>query len=119
MNIKRVVPNITSARLNESRAFYTEFLGFQVVMDMDWIITLASSTNPTAQISLVRGSRSGIEHQDITVSIEVADVDGVHADAVSRGYPIKYPLTDEPWGIRRFHVSDPNGVLINILSHLE
>ena len=67
MNIKRVVPNITSARLNESRAFYTEFLGFQVVMDMDWIITLASSTNPTAQISLVRGSRSGIEHQDISL----------------------------------------------------
>ena len=76
LNIKRVVPNITSARLNESRAFYTEFLGFQVVMDMDWIITLASSTNPTAQISLVRGNRSGIEHQDMTVSIEVADVDG-------------------------------------------
>lgn len=45
-------------------------------MDMDWIITLASSTNPTAQISLVRGNRSGIEHQDMTVSIEVADVDG-------------------------------------------
>ena len=88
-------------------------------MDMDWIITLASSTNPTAQFSLVRGNRSGIEHQDMTVSIEVADVDGgVHANAVSRGYPIKYPLTDEPWGIRRFHVSDPNGVVINILTIL-
>ena len=53
------------------------------------------------------------------MSIEVADADGVHANAVSRGYPIKYPLTDEPWGTRRFHISDPNGVLINILSHLE
>ena len=117
MNIKRIVPNITSVRLDERRAFYTEFFGFQVVMD--WIITLASPTNPSAQISLDHGNQSGIEHQDMTVSIEADDVDGVHANAVSRVYPIRYPLTDEPWGIRRFHVSDPNGVLINILSHLE
>jgi uncharacterized glyoxalase superfamily protein PhnB len=37
---------------------------------------------------------------------------------LSRGHPIVYPLTNESWGVRRFHVSDPNGVLINIMSHL-
>ena len=37
--------------------------------------------------------------------------------AVGRGYPIVYPLTDEPWGVRRFFVADPNGVVFNVMSH--
>ena len=28
-----------------------------------------------------------------------------------------YPLTDEPWGVRRFFTRDPNGVVVNVLSH--
>jgi catechol 2,3-dioxygenase-like lactoylglutathione lyase family enzyme len=36
---------------------------------------------------------------------------------VALGLPIVYPVTDEPWGVRRFFVADPNGVIINILSH--
>jgi uncharacterized glyoxalase superfamily protein PhnB len=45
------------------------------------------------------------------------DVDAVHAKAVTLGLRIVYPLTDEPWGVRRFFVTDPNGVIINVLSH--
>ena len=41
---------------DESRKFYTEFLGFDVAMDMGWVLTFASPSNPTAQITLVRGS---------------------------------------------------------------
>ena len=95
-----------------------DFLGFEGAMDMDWIATLASPSNATAQISLVRGTRSSVEHQGMTVSIEVADVDAFHAEAISRRIRIEYPLADEPWGVCRFHVRDPNGVLVNILSHL-
>jgi catechol 2,3-dioxygenase-like lactoylglutathione lyase family enzyme len=46
-------------------------------------------------------------------------VDRVHAEAVARGLPIVYPPTDEPWGVRRFWVEDPNGVVVNVLSHRE
>jgi catechol 2,3-dioxygenase-like lactoylglutathione lyase family enzyme len=115
MSIRRVVPDITSERMEESRAFYTEFLGFETAMDMGWIITLASPSNPTAQITLLRGPASATSHPDL--SIEVADVDAVHAKAIARGLQIVYPLTDEPWGVRRFFVADPNGVVINVMSH--
>jgi uncharacterized glyoxalase superfamily protein PhnB len=47
----------------------------------------------------------------------VGDVDAVHADAVRRGLRIVYPLSDEPWGVRRFFVVDPDGVVINVMSH--
>ena len=115
MSIKRVVPDIVSERIDESRKFYTEFLGFDVVMDMGWVLTFASPSNPTAQLTLVRGSEKATGHPN--VSIEVEDVDAVHAKAVKLGLHIVYPLTDEPWGVRRFFVTDPNGIIINVLSH--
>jgi catechol 2,3-dioxygenase-like lactoylglutathione lyase family enzyme len=115
MSIRRVVPDITSEHIDESRTFYTEFLGLNLAMDMGWILTFVSPTNPTAQVTLLRPSASPTPNPHI--SIEVEDVDAVHAKAVSMGLPIVYPLTDEPWGIRRFFVKDPNGVIINVASH--
>jgi len=97
--------------------FYTEFLGLDLAMDMGWILTFVSPSNPTAQITLLRAPTSAIPNPN--VSIEVEDVDAVHARAVALGLQIVYPLTDEPWGVRRFFVTDPNGVIINVMSHRE
>ena len=33
------------------------------------------------------------------------------------GVELVYPLTEEPWGVRRFFVKDPNGVVLNVASH--
>jgi catechol 2,3-dioxygenase-like lactoylglutathione lyase family enzyme len=101
--------------MDESRAFYTDFLGFEMAMDMGWIVTLVSPSNPTAQVTLIRGPATSAPHPDL--SIEVVDVDAVHAKASELGHEIAYPLTDEPWGVRRFFVRDPNGVVINVMSH--
>ena len=114
MTIRRVVPNIESEKFDDSRKFYTEFLGFNTAMDMGWVVTFASTENPTAQVTLLRPQSPAPNPQ---ISIEVADVDRLHAKAVALGLQITYPLTDEPWGARRFHVVDPNGVVINIMSH--
>jgi predicted enzyme related to lactoylglutathione lyase len=116
MSIRRVVPNIQTDRMEESRRFYTDFLGLDVAMDMGWIVTLVSPSNPTAQVSLLQGA-SATASGPLSLSVEVADVDAMHAKAAASGIPIVYPLTDEPWGVRRFHVTDPNGVVINVMSH--
>jgi catechol 2,3-dioxygenase-like lactoylglutathione lyase family enzyme len=115
MNIRRVVPDITCKRIRESRKFYTEVLGFDVAMDMDWVVTLTSPNNPTAQITLVQETGSAAPQPNMT--IEVDDVDALNAKAVGLGLQVVYPLTDEPWGVRRFFVTDPNGVIINVMSH--
>jgi catechol 2,3-dioxygenase-like lactoylglutathione lyase family enzyme len=115
MTIRRVVPDITCKQIDESRKFYTEFLGFDVAMDMDFVVTLASPSNPTAQITLVRKTESAEAQPNMT--IEVADVDAVYAKATELGLQVVYPLTDESWGVRRFFVTDPNGVVINVMSH--
>jgi catechol 2,3-dioxygenase-like lactoylglutathione lyase family enzyme len=116
VTIQRTVPNIKSACPQQSREFYVDVLGFEVAMAKDEIITFASPQHPMVQLSVVRHDAS-IEPQP-SVSIEVDDVDAVYAKAISQGLTIIYPLTDESWGVRRFFVLDPNGAMINILSHI-
>jgi catechol 2,3-dioxygenase-like lactoylglutathione lyase family enzyme len=115
MSIRTVVPNIASDKPDACRDFFAGLLGLQVAMDMGWILTFVSPSNPTAQVSVLREDASAPVAPQITV--EVADVDSVHAEAVRRGLEIVHPLTDEPWGVRRFFVKDPNGVVLNVASH--
>jgi catechol 2,3-dioxygenase-like lactoylglutathione lyase family enzyme len=79
MSISRVVPNIASDQLDACRDFYTGLLGFQVAMDLGWILTFVSPSNPTAQLSVVREDATAPVVPQVTV--EVADVDAVHAEA--------------------------------------
>ena len=84
-------------------------------MDHGWIVTFAAPGNPSAQISVMRQDASALVQPD--VSVEVDDVDAAHAAAQRLGYEIVHPLTNEPWGVRRFFVREPSGKILNILSH--
>jgi catechol 2,3-dioxygenase-like lactoylglutathione lyase family enzyme len=117
VSIKRVVPDIISDQIEKSRDFYVDVLGFDVAMDMGWIVTLTSPDEPAAQISLFPFAEDMPFLPSITV--EVDDVEGAQ-DAVKRaGHEIVYPLTDEEWGVRRFFVRDPGGVIVNVMSHID
>jgi predicted enzyme related to lactoylglutathione lyase len=98
-----------------SGEFYRQVLGLEVAMDHGWIVTFADPDNPTAQISVMREDASAPVEPD--ASIEVDDVDAAHDAAVRIGCEIVHPLTDEPWGVRRFFVREPTGRVLNILSH--
>ncbi|MEU1403007.1 VOC family protein [Streptomyces sp. NPDC005728] len=114
MYVRRVVPNVRSTALPESAEFYGA-LGFEEVMNHGWIVTLASAENPAVQLSLMSEDRTAPVAPDL--SIEVDDVDAVYAAMRERGAEIVHPLTDEEWGVRRFFVRDPNGRVVNVLSH--
>ena len=96
MEIKRIIPNISSTKMEESKDFYTNFLGLNIVMDMHWVLTFASPTNPTAQINIVKSEKNFISNAHVTISIEVADVDSLYEKAKELDYEITYPLTNEP-----------------------
>ena len=116
MTVRRIVPDIKSKNLDPSRKFYVEVLGLEVAMDMGFVVTLVSPSNPTAQVTLMRDDDASVILPQM--SIEVADVDDVHSRAVAQGVQIVYPLTNEPWGVRRFFLVDPNGTVINVLTHI-
>jgi catechol 2,3-dioxygenase-like lactoylglutathione lyase family enzyme len=111
--IARAVPNIRSDRVAETRDFFSDLLGFEAAMDLGWVVTLASPTNPAAQVTIIGNDDPAAPG----ISIEVDDVDAVHARAVELGLGIAYPLRDEEWGVRRFMLREPNGTTVNVLSH--
>jgi catechol 2,3-dioxygenase-like lactoylglutathione lyase family enzyme len=109
----RAVPNIKSDRPEETRDFFTELLGFEVAMDMDWVVTLASPDNPSVQVTIIANDDMAAPG----ISVGVPDVDAVHAAALERGLEIAYPIRDEEWGVRRFMLREPSGTLVNVVSH--
>ncbi|MBW1597739.1 VOC family protein [Streptomyces sp. JJ38] len=114
MTVRRVVPDLHTHAMAEHRDFYG-LLGLEEVMNLDWVMTLASPSNPSAQLIFIREEESAPVVPDL--SIEVEDVDAVHAAVVASGAEIVHPLTDEPWGVRRFFTRDPHGRVVNVLSH--
>jgi catechol 2,3-dioxygenase-like lactoylglutathione lyase family enzyme len=115
MSVRRIVPDLPGQASNASRAFYEGVLGLELVMDQGWVVTFAAPNNPSAQITLLERDATAPVNPD--VSVEVDDVDRVYAAAERMGCEIVHPLTDEPWGVRRFFVREPNGRVLNILSH--
>ena len=113
VKINRAVPNLRSDRPAETRDFFVELLGFEAVMDLGWVATVASPTNPSVQVTIIGNDDPAAPG----ISVEVDDVDAVHARAVDRGLEIAYPLRDEEWGVRRFMLREPSGTVVNVLSH--
>jgi catechol 2,3-dioxygenase-like lactoylglutathione lyase family enzyme len=107
------VPNIRADRPEETRDFFVDLFGFEVAMDLGWVMTLASPDNPSIQITIV----SSDDMAAPGISVGVPDVDAVHAKALERGFEIAYPLRDEEWGVRRFMLRDPSGTIVNVVSH--
>ena len=87
-------------------------------MDMKWILTFISKSNPTAQINIIHSEGPIGVNSGVGISFEVSDIDLMYKKAKSNNYEITYPITNEPWGVRRFFVKDPNGVIINIMMHI-
>ncbi len=118
--MRRIVPNIYSNDIEASKQFYIEFLGMELAMDMDWILTFVSKENQTAQISILRNEKNKpLDNSAIFLSIEVPSVDIMYEKAQGQNIEIVYPITNENWGVRRFFVKDPNGATINLLTHCE
>jgi predicted enzyme related to lactoylglutathione lyase len=113
MTVSRAVPNIKSDRPAETRDFFLDLLGFEVAMDLGWVVTVASPSDPSVQVTIIGNDDMAAPG----ISVGVADVDAMHAKAVEQGCEIVYPLRDEEWGVRRFMLREPSGTLVNVVSH--
>ena len=109
----RAVPNIRSDRPAKTREFFVDLLGFEDAMDLGWVATVASPDNRSVQVNII----SNDDPSAPGISVEVDDVDAVHARAVEKGLEIAYALRDEEWGVRRFMLREPSGTLVNVVSH--
>jgi catechol 2,3-dioxygenase-like lactoylglutathione lyase family enzyme len=116
VRVTGVTANLPVADIDEARGFYTDYLGLNVEgFNLGWVAHYRSPDG-RAYVQLV--TRDATSPQDSVISVHVGgDVDEAYAEAQRRGYEIVHPLTDEPWGVRRFFVRAPDGNVINIVSH--
>jgi catechol 2,3-dioxygenase-like lactoylglutathione lyase family enzyme len=115
--IRRIIPYADADDLAASRDFYVQAFGLEVAMENP-VLCLQAPANPAAQIIV---PPRGMQNPPPRFGIDLGDpaaVDVVHAEALRRGLRVVYPLTNEPWHVRRFFVEDPSGTVINVLAHL-
>ncbi len=97
MRVSRIVPNIHTSKMEKSKSFYGVFLGMTLAMDMGWVATFFSESNPNAQITLVKKEDSSYSVNDMSITFDVEDIRELYDKVVKSGCEIIYPLTDEEY----------------------
>jgi catechol 2,3-dioxygenase-like lactoylglutathione lyase family enzyme len=122
MTVTALYPVLITGRLAETRAFYAELLDLEPAFDAEWFSQLISRSGEAGQIGLVARGHDSIPPRfrdaiglAALVTVEVDDVDAVHARATAAGLPIELSLRDEDWGQRHFITRDPDGVAVDVV----
>jgi predicted enzyme related to lactoylglutathione lyase len=115
MRVTGLITNLPVTDVAATRDFYGNYLGLDdEELGLGWLERFVSTDGATVQLV----TTDATSPENSVMSIQVGDdVDEAYAEAVRRGYEIVHPLTEEPWGLRRFLVRDPNGNVVNINSH--
>lgn len=105
-----------------SAAFVKQHFGFSEEMSADGFVSLS---RPDAGFNLIF-LRTGLEtfkpshlrgHRadGLLIVFVVNDIDTEYARLQAEGVPITTPIETESWGERFFQVTDPNGVVIQLV----
>jgi catechol 2,3-dioxygenase-like lactoylglutathione lyase family enzyme len=114
MAVRRIIPYHESPDFEATRAFYTQVLGLEEGSFGGGYIGFGSGQ---AQVVF---APPGVEPVLPDMGVDVGSreaVDAAHAEALRAGHEVIYGPVDEPWGVRRFFVRDPHGVVISVLFH--
>ena len=116
MQPARIFANLSVPDIGEARDFYVDYLGLSIEgLNLGWVARFQSPDGESV-VQLV--TRDATAPLNSVISVAVGeDVEEAYEEAKRRGFEIVYPLTTEPWGIRRFFVRAPDGNVININSH--
>ncbi|WP_064967576.1 VOC family protein [Tenacibaculum ovolyticum] len=122
--INRIMTNICSDNLPESRNFYTKLFDFNVDFDSDWFIHLISK-DKKLELGIIDRTNDIVPKdfqdnpQGFYVTFVVDSADEIFQIAESEKFEIISEPTDTFYGQRRLLLKDPNGVLVDISSPIE
>lgn len=105
-----------------SATFIKQHFGFNEEMSADGFISLSRQDVGFNLVFLRTGLESfkpthmrGHRADGLLIAFVVDDIDREYARIQSEGVPITTPIETEPWGERFFQVTDPNGVVIQLV----
>lgn len=117
---------IVTEKFQETKAFYTQELGFGVTFENEFYLLL-HSPNHQAELSFLlpyHPSQQALfqkpfQGEGMYLTLEVDDVNQWYQKLKAKGIEIKIDLRDEPWGDRHFAIQDPNGIGIDIVTYAD
>lgn len=121
MRVTASAVSLTVDDVPASSGFLREHFGFAETMSADGFASLARDDAGMNVIYLRRGlSTLPVDFRDrhadgVLVVFVVDDLAGELARLCEEGVGITHELTEEPWGERFFQVTDPNGVIIQLV----
>ena len=122
MKITASALSLNVADEQASAQFARDHLGFVEEMANDGFVSLSRPDAGFNLIFLRIGLKSfkpddlrGHAADGLLVVIVVDDIDAEYARLQAAGVPITTPIETEPWGERYFQMSDPNGVVIQLV----
>ena len=119
--INRIMTNICSDNLEESKNFYTKLFDFNVDYDSDWFVHLISK-DKKLELGIIDRTNEivpeGFQNypQGFYITFVVEDADELFAVAKSEKFEIVNEPHDTFYGQRRLLLKDPNGALVDISS---
>ena len=122
MKIASYYPVVMTDAVAETAAFYQRHFGFVPAFESDWYVHLTADGDTSINLAILDGSHETIpvsgrgKVAGLILNFEVEDVDAEHARLAEAGLPILLPLRSEAFGQRHFITTDPNGVLIDIIT---
>ncbi|MER6396992.1 MULTISPECIES: VOC family protein [unclassified Kitasatospora] len=125
MQITGAAVSLTVEDVTASAAFLQQHFGFAEQMAADGFASLGRPDSGMNVVYLRRGLDvlpEGFRDQHaagLILAFTVADVAAEEARLRAAGVEITMPLRDEPWGERLFQVTDPNGVVIQLVEWVQ
>lgn len=124
-NKMKLNAGIITDKLNESREFYVNKLGFEIAFESDWFLLLTAPGEKKISIAFLLPNhstqqpifQSQFNGKGIYFTIEVEDVDMKYKEIKKIGLPIEVEIRDEEWGDRHFAVVDPNGIGVDFVTN--
>jgi catechol 2,3-dioxygenase-like lactoylglutathione lyase family enzyme len=117
-------PIIITDQMTACRDFYVRYLGFEVGFASSWFTWLAAADG-SASIAFMTPDHpsspppgDAFSGRGICFELQVDDAAATHAAWTERGLPVEYPLTDEPFGQRRFGFHDPSGLWVDVVEQI-
>lgn len=122
MRVTHTAISLTVDDVEASSAFLTDHLGYGTVLTAPGFASLARDDSELHVVFLRRGIEVLPEESrdqraaGVIVALIVDDLDAELARLTGEGVPITMPLRQEEWGERLFQVTDPNGVVIQLMA---
>ncbi|WP_406280545.1 VOC family protein [Embleya sp. NBC_00896] len=122
MRVTASAISLTVDDIDASSAFFKAHFGYRELMAADGFVSLGREDGALSLVLLRRGLEVLPEgfrdrHADgVILAFTVAeDLAGEEARLRGEGVEITLPLHEHPWGERLFQVTDPNGIVVELL----